>query len=302
MRPIDIVPKPMLDELLRLGRLDREWAVFEELEWPQYRCAPKYPTWLTRINGNGADYFSQLAISTWLVDGPKVFRPTAEQCAALEQIEVRVSLEDYSQPYPALAVELPRELYDSYVCCVCFRHPRPYFIGCLFSRDHLHDITTTVARNDGEYMEKSLTSFEENCREDAPWASRVLRVACNACLALSHYGSHLNYLFPKEVDSDRRLARENSERGNRAKRRLSLAVQVASFDQEVVLHRTERKKWEGEPGCSGREMPPHWRRGHWRTQPCGIGRSQRKRILVPPVMVRADLFVGQPSNTEVTYS
>jgi hypothetical protein len=36
-------------------------------------------------------------------------------------------------------------------------------------------------------------------------------------------------------------------------------------------------------------------------QACGVGRAEHKRILIPPVLVRTDLFTGSPSEAGVTY-
>ena len=71
-------------------------------------------------------------------------------------------------------------------------------------------------------------------------AGRALRVAVNSCLALVNYGCHKEKLFPKQVENDRRLAQEKSERGEKARERLKLAVSVVCFNQEVVLHATEK--------------------------------------------------------------
>jgi hypothetical protein len=38
---------------------------------------------------------------------------------------------------------------------------------------------------------------------------------------------------------------------------------------------------------------PHWRRGHFRVQPCGPARSSRKLIFVAPILIHADRFGGQ---------
>ena len=39
---------------------------------------------------------------------------------------------------------------------------------------------------------------------------------------------------------------------------------------------------------SGRELSAHWRRGHWRNQAIGIGRSEHKLIWIRPTLVRKD--------------
>jgi hypothetical protein len=38
---------------------------------------------------------------------------------------------------------------------------------------------------------------------------------------------------------------------------------------------------------------PHWRRGHFRAQPCGPARSSRKLIFVAPILIHADQLGGQ---------
>ena len=44
-----------------------------------------------------------------LAGGPKLFRPTAEQCRAMENTEANICFQDYRQPYPALIIEWPDE-------------------------------------------------------------------------------------------------------------------------------------------------------------------------------------------------
>lgn len=43
-----------------------------------------------------------------LADGPKIFRPTPEQCEALENAEARYSFSDYKQPFPVIILEIPQ--------------------------------------------------------------------------------------------------------------------------------------------------------------------------------------------------
>lgn len=299
MRPTDLMPKVMMEELLRVVKADRNWLKWKRLEGDTYTAECVEDTWLRKLWIKGSDAFSMWAYSIWLVDGPKIFRPTTEQAKALEQVEVNLTLADYSQPYPALLVVLPKGLYDPFTSVLC--HKSESMLTCaLTSVDRQHDITTTVARWNSD-IEESLQSYDEDCQELSSICSRALRVACNSCLALSSYGSHLEYLFPKDVESDRRLAKERTERGERARQRLPLAVMVASLDQNVVLHRTEQRK-ANEDNPTGRQMPFHWRRGHWHTVAHGAGKTERKRVLYPPVMIRADLLLGDPTSTSVNYS
>lgn len=299
MRPTDLLPKILIDEFLRLVRIDRNWVGFERMEGNNYRARPNVPTWLNRVCKTGADWLGMKADSIWLADGPKVFKPTPEQCKALEQVSVNLKIEDYAQPFPAMMIDLQRTGdYGSFKAVNVYHEPG-VLIAVLHSVGCANDITTTIGTLDG-LIEESLVRFDEDCRADAPIAHRALRVAVNSCLALSHFGHHMDYLFPKEVESDRRLAKEDTPRGERARRRLPLAMLEISFAREVVLHRIERK--EREPGVpTGREMPCHWRRGHWAMVACGPQHSERRRTFRPAVMVRADLFSGDKADTTTTY-
>ena len=54
----------------------------------------------------------------------------------------------------------------------------------------------------------------------------------------------------------------------------------------------------GEKG--GWTVTPHWRRGQWRSQPCGTGRSEGKLVAIPAVLVNGHLFLGAASDTKAT--
>ena len=300
----EMYPPQFVDELLRLARADRYWV--EVHAGPlshSYAAVCKMKTSVRSIWKNGADAFGFWALSWWLADGPKWFCPSEEQCASLEQIEVGVGLGDYAQPYPALMVGMPEGRYGPFARALCHHVPgeRPLLTVSLTSDGHQDDIVTTIGV-DGRPIEESLCRFDEDCRQYDGVAVRALRVAINACLCLASFGTIKEHLHPKRVESDRALAAEQSERGVRARRRLRLATTVVSFRQDVRLHReagAAQSRAGGE--ATGREMSPHWRRGHWHTVVCGRGRTGRRLKLYSPTMVRPDLFVGDASDTTTTY-
>lgn len=45
-------------------------------------------------------------------------------------------------------------------------------------------------------------------------------------------------------------------------------------------------------GAAGGGVAPHWRRGHFRMQPFGIGNQQRKLIFVAPALIHAEQLQG----------
>lgn len=277
MRPNELIPQILVDELLRLYRLDPNWCYLRDTDPPprkagsRYQVKPKYDTWLKRISSNAASWSSNWAMSWWLGLGPKVFVPTNDQARALENVEVRLSLEEFTSPYPSLLVDLRCLGFDPITTVTVTKLP-DHMVCCLMSERHLHDITSTIAQTQG-IIEDSLVYYDDEVieTEDTDVTTRATRVAINSCLALSHFGNRMDYLFPKEVENDKaltqgKLARDNPKRAEKAKRRLKLAVRLVSFSQETRLHRTERAKV-----CVGggglEQLEPRWRRGHWAMQP-----------------------------------
>ena len=295
-RATDLFPRPFIDELIRLVRLDRNWVVLEPTDGMGFRTHVRYDSWVRPFVQTAGDLCGMWATSIWLADGPKVFRPTLDQCRALEHVEVRLHFEDYAQPYPALLVELPESGdYAPFTSVICFQSEN-MLIYKLHSRESVDDITTTIGRYQNRgLIEESLRRYEEDCLPLQGPATRALRVAANSCLALVSHEIASGYLFPKEVENDQRLAREPTERGERARQRLPLHTVLVAFQREVVLHKTEGGHSPGDP--TGREVGCHWRRGHYAMQPHGPGNSLRKRILRLPVLVREDKFFGDASDT-----
>ncbi len=301
------LPADLINELLRVVGIRRDWVTWECFSDDMYKASCNVKTWLSSAWVSGADAFNMLALSIWLHDGPKLFRPSLEQCQALEQVEVSLTLGDYRQPYPALLIDFPTvnqqgrrvSIYDPFTSVLCHHNEAGMLTCGLFSPGNREDITTTI-KVDSRPIEMSIQIYDEDCQQHAQTAGKAVRTAINACLCLVNYGCLLNHLLPKEVKVDEVMARENSDRGARAKERLATAMKVLTFDQEIQLHHTERKCSEpGEP--TGRQMPPHWRRGHWRHTPCGTRRQERRLTFIRPVLVRGDLFGGDLSGTSTTY-
>jgi len=75
-----------------------------------------------------------------------------------------------------------------------------------------------------------------------------------------------------------------------------------AFAQEVTLYHHEPGEVRTQAnGTGGWTVSPHWRRGHWRAQPCGAGRSERRRVAIPSVLVNGHLFVGSVADTVARY-
>lgn len=66
-------------------------------------------SYATRAN---AAAFFLYQVSRSIAEGPKLFRPTYDQCLGLEHTNLNFSFEDYKQPYPTVIIELPKEFRD----------------------------------------------------------------------------------------------------------------------------------------------------------------------------------------------
>ena len=343
MHPHQLVPKALVDLLLQFHRKDPEWVTWRHepdaaRPYPQdpenvqsgYSMHPK-PWALNALfrlgmHANATDLTGLKALSRWIGEGPKTFRPTLAQCAALEQVEVDVPLEHYTQPYPTIFIEFPRVAisrpagggsglggpsspYAPFLGCLCFLDerggPDRMLVCNLISAGNTDDIVTVVAAHESR-IENSLLRFDVECANVQGVAPQALRVAVNACLILSNYGCSFRWMFPKERASDEALAKErDTPRGERARDRLQMSPILLTFSQEVALYR-EETRCGSSPNPNGAARTPtevtsHWRRGHWAMQPCGPGWSERKRIFRPPVLVRADRFAGDLSQTSTGY-
>jgi hypothetical protein len=302
-----VIPDFIVPEILELARANRIWfnwgsnnvelkACPELAASRLFQRVKEMSAKLDYENNEACSLCSMWAGGLWILDGPKIFRPTPDQCQALEQIEVKLALEDYAQPYPVVLIDLPDDRYAPFTAILCHQTPDRLLTFSLNSSDHEDDITTLITPQ-SPTIEASILKFNADCEQYQAVAPRALRVGLNSCLALANYGHYADYLFPKQVQNDRQLGKEATDRGHKARDRVRQAIQLVRFNQEVILHRTKTVKREaGEP--TGREMPTGWRKGHWAMQPYGPHSSLRKRILRRPVLVRADrLSPGQTIST-----
>lgn len=302
MKPHEWIPTTLITELTRLATIRRDWLRITHLPSNYFHCEPLLPTVLREFCRTGSDWMGVYAQSRWLIDGPKVFIPTADQAIALEQVEVNLTLDDYQQPYPAIFIQLPAHQYTPFLGVLCCRVDPITLLCYLVSPGHDRDITTAISKRQTDHLiETSLNRFDPDCAADSDAARRALRVACNSCLALTNWPTALSPLYPKDEATDRYLAKygKSEEARRRAAQRVSLAVTRIAFTQQIVFHHTTGDAADGP--ATARQVTTHWRRGHWAMLACGPNHSQRRLTFRKPALVRADLFRGQDVDTSVTY-
>ena len=126
-----IVPDELIAPLKILGKYDWvRWTMTDksppttsvEMRFPTDPALLNYPhviAWIRRLLPTQSLLLFELyAQSKALAEGPKLLCPTAEQCEALEHVDVNVSFDDYVQPFPTFLLELPldyrRKLADRF--------------------------------------------------------------------------------------------------------------------------------------------------------------------------------------------
>lgn len=252
------------------------------------------------------DCVGQLAVK-----GPKLFRPTVEQCEAMEHVEVRIPMTDYAQPYEAMVVEFP----EAYRKSLEIRSkamesgrkaPRHVFLR--------HWPETTVFYSVARFGEEEVAYLFQD-RPEFPTAEEALkihhgkdgadqviaeamtRVCMNLCLLLTNHPTRVAPSNPTALAKAQRRRDSNGLNGYNFEARTH--VHLITFDREVVVRGKQKKR----PAAGGTHASPqpHWRRGHWRNQPCGAGKTETRRVLIPPVFVREEELVGGLEQTSTTY-
>lgn len=310
-RPSDCWPAELLNEYRRLAKLPHPPVKMEQGDNDDtFRCSRACDSFVFKLCHTGSDYAGILAAIEWLKHGPKIVNVTEEQWQALSHVEVRLGVSDFSMPYPSILVNMPAGKLHRYILLnrnefITATGPVPVLIGCSVSHDNLHDIVTTVRSNPEKLIEESLQKFHGDVSEEEGEAALLsLRVACNIALAMANYGCLAEYLFPKEVAAEKKYIAKGDRagRGGRtASDRLHEQPMILSLDRSVKLYHRKSITSHGEV-TTGREMPFHWRRGHWHMVRCGVGKAERRRVLYPPTMIRADLFNGDIGDTTTIYT
>lgn len=252
--------------------------------------------------------------------GPKVFRPTAIQLRALEEMEVNVPAEEFASPFPTIVIELPDDYSETKLVENPYageqfgryvqgdRH-RPSMSVLHWDRSNLQLIHSAIFEgtsvkswcglSEGEEVEswfgvkmpdRSTLAMTED--EDA--VERALRrAALNYCLLLDEVGAkRVGAARPNEYAQLVKWCAKSNRHTARNRLQLATSPIVYAPHAEVALYRTVATHSELSAGHSGRTVGPHHRRGHYKMQPHGPRGSLRKRIRVPGTFVNSHLLVG----------
>lgn len=252
---------------------------------------------------------SQLA-----ANGPKMFRPTVEQCEAMEQVEINLPIEDYSQAYPVVLVEFPdaylKKLGERlghrvsrYLMLRWYDREKAVFAGStsLTKEKFRADELAYFFQHRPEFpsVEAAIQTNVNLSKSDSVTAKLLTRVGMNLMLMLSHFGHRSEASNPSHLERTRRRLKRGAKLDANA---IEAATHVHWLlpTQEIVVRGPSAPADDAGDG-SHASPQPHWRKGHWRNQRVGPGRAGVKRVLIRPVFVRRAAFVGDLADTSVVY-
>jgi hypothetical protein len=234
---------------------------------------------------DATDLLSLHALGETIRDGAKVIKPSAETCQMLAHVDLNIHMSDYAQPYEGMGVVIPNSVVGTSKDLLAACHWEPglgihvaTYIGDLMIYQAIgphwpHTIEEHFGVND---------VFEENAVVDDP--RKIGRVISRIVLNLGLFGVERGV---REVPLDPKAQR----RRRRAKHEARFAELAARDAQEVVVQDLDLFLGTSSPSGSGSEagwhQGLHRRRGHWKMQPHGTARSERKRIYVHSYLVKA---------------
>jgi hypothetical protein len=140
-----------------------------------------------------------------------------------------------------------------------------------------------------------------------PYYIALSKVALYVCLMATAYGiRYLGSAIPSHYERLKRyaqLARKRSRvQQEKAEMELPMAAVKYTFSQEVTPYYRESGEVRTEANATGGwTVSPHWRRVHWRFEVCRLGRQERRRVVIPSVLVNAHLFLGAPGDTQAAH-
>lgn len=263
---------------------------------------PKLWICLCEADINTLSFF--VCITEAYKNGIKTIEPRADQCFAFEQIEPKVPLQDYNQPYPAVVFDLPQDYKTSLmrryggkrppIAAITFWAPQhPMLVAIVFFGENWPVVSLYVTPN---AREKNLQESIDYIMQTTPQDDLDYRMACDVlkvCMNLNLFAVNFGHekFGYKNIKQHRYRERCKPELARRDPFYFGL-------NQSIQLYRKAYYKPTGEGG-SHESPKPHWRKGHYRQQPYGEGSRLRKLVFIHPVFVCPDKYLGPMDTTSV---
>ncbi len=244
------------------------------------------------------EMFSVCMLGKLLADGPKLFKIPHELIDDLNQVEIPLLVDDYSQPFPAVIVQSGSEYHYVYheknVGLVCATMQPDGYVDWFSLSDPALEIESKISEH------KSLWHVNHGNAE------AIFQVD-GSCIESHRFRATLNFLLLVTAGG---FAKQKLSKGNKQKNRNDksrYAIPDTFVPQDIDLWRTRLKNanhphdhTEG----TGTKKRPHWRRAHWRRVVVGVGRTGRRLSLIPARLINKKFLnqAADPAESEYMVS
>lgn len=142
--------------------------------------------------------------------------------------------------------------------------------------------------------QKTAEATARDYREGFGVFKEALRLVVNGLCYLSAYRADILTKYPDDAPQED-LHRLSEAKTRKARREAESGLREQGFTKIHYCAQQIRNSIAGQP--AGREVSPHWRRGHWRNQACGPGLSGHRLVWIMPTVVRRDR--GEPAHGHI---
>jgi hypothetical protein len=261
--------------------------------------------------------------SEMFAHGQKTVQLSEDWCKAFAKTDLTLAFSDYAQPYPTMVVEFDQAFAQRLSTRVNGDYPR--FVAIHQNRQervllfeiglHKMRLARRFLYNPMDQVEAVLRNWivlpTPGMKPEIDISDRTIdlayRISLNAMVAMT-YGTDWKQLPP--TNAHRQAGKNLNKRkpGNqkavirRARLRRGALPVVFQFKQEVEAFKYQQRGNSQSPGHAGARKKPHWRRGHWRLQATGVGRTGREPRWIRPILINKGAFKGDLKDTTTTYT
>jgi len=240
----------------------------------------------------------------WIA-APILFRPTKELIQSMAHVEVTLKPCDYQQAYDQVMIDMG----DWHALCsiVMLGGRRALFMDTSkkYGTDRLSFTMSLDDKGmsilpDGRLHDSTDITIEEIVTartqdlppETAEEDAIGTRALINLNLMLASHPVH-------RVKTERQRALMRTAKGPDRRAALAAKEKLRLFPQ-VIDFETAPKLYDVIGMDTGGGVRPHWRKGHWRNQACGVKRLERRPMFIRPMLIHAD-HVDGPTNPAVEF-
>ena len=229
------------------------------------------------------------SLAAVLAEGPKLFVIPPDLIDDLNQIDIPLKVEDYSQPFPAVIVKSDEEYHfainvDKRLQLATMNGHILDFVGFMDSNKPIeHNLSAPDVWHRGpDFM------FRMADAESVHGPHRF-RATLNFLLLVMAGG------FTQETQ--RKLTNKPKKHSTTGTKHLitkKFVPQKINLWRKRVIDANNPKGSDG----SGTKKSPHWRRAHWRRVATGAGRTNRELRLIAACLVNKKCLVADPANSQ----